>query len=98
MRTTIDIDEDLLKALRDRAHETGQSFKKVFNTILRRGLGAKKPLRRTKPYRCPVFAMGDPAEKGVDLNKALAKATDLEDAEIARKLELRLSRKKRSES
>jgi hypothetical protein len=88
MRTTVDIDEDLLKELREQVHKTRKPLKKVLNTVLRRGLEADKPSRPRRPYRCPVFAMGDPARKGVDLNKALVLAANLEDAESARKLEL----------
>src|SRR5512139_3925135 len=38
MRSTIKLDDDVAKALREQARRTGQSFKAVVNTTLRRGL------------------------------------------------------------
>jgi len=38
MRSTITLDDDVAKALRDQARRTGQSFKAVVNATLRRGL------------------------------------------------------------
>lgn len=60
-------------------------FKVALNDALRAGLGAGGGWAR--PYRAPVYELG--VRPGVDLDKALALAGDLEDAEIVRKLELR---------
>lgn len=87
MRTTIDIQKDLLKRIRDQAHKQGLSFKEYLNTLLRRGLEA--PMRRpAEPYHCPSIAMGAPAA-GFDLDHALRLAGELEDDESARDLRLR---------
>ncbi len=87
MRTTVDIEKGLLQRLRDQAHKQGLSFKDYLNRVLRRGLEA--PQRRpAEPYECPSYSMGSPSE-GVDLDRALRLAGDLEDAESARDLELR---------
>ena len=62
-------------------------LKKAINTALRAALEGPPPADR-EPYRCPTFSMGDPAA-GVDLDKALSLAGDLEDTEVLRELELR---------
>lgn len=84
MRTTLTIDDDLLAALRERAHRTGRPLKQVVNQTLRAGLTA--PPRIADPYRAPTFALGRPR---VPLDKALAVAAALEDEEIARELQQR---------
>jgi len=40
MRTTLTLDDDLARKLRDRAHREGKSFKYVTNEVLRAGLQA----------------------------------------------------------
>ena len=88
MRTTLTLDEQIAKALKDVAHRTGKPFKQVVNETLQAGLAAGHA--SAKPRRCRV----KPAALGgvlgsVDLNKALQVADALEDREIARKLALR---------
>lgn len=87
MRTTVDIDEGLLKRLRDEAHLRGVPFKQFLNRVLRRGIDPA-PARRAKPYRCPTFDLGKPAPT-VNLDKALSLVSALEDEETARELESR---------
>jgi hypothetical protein len=82
MRTTVTLEEDLAKALKQRAHDRGVPFKRALNEALRAGLEHDAEPRR---YRVPVAALG-PAR--VDLTKALRLAADLEDSEAQRKLEL----------
>lgn len=84
MRTTVDIDDDLLQRLRDEAHRTRVPFKALLNQVLRRGI--ETPARRKAPCRTPTFDMGEPARP---IEKALALADALEEEEIARKLSLR---------
>lgn len=87
MRTTVDIDPDLLRRLRDEAHRRRLSFKDLLNRVLHRGLevgGRSAP----SSYRCPTFPLGQPSAH-VNLDKALAVAGALEDEEIARELRLR---------
>jgi len=38
MRTTLTIEDELLEALRERAHLEGTSFKQAVNDVIRRGL------------------------------------------------------------
>jgi len=51
MRTTLTIEDDIAKALKDLSHATGNSFKAVTNEVLRRGLttGAK-PAAGLEPF------------------------------------------------
>lgn len=71
---------------RDRriARERGLSFKQALNTAVRAGLAG--PVRETE-YRVPARSLG--LRPGVDLDKVLQLAGDLEDEEIVRTLELR---------
>jgi hypothetical protein len=85
MRTTVDIDLELLRRLRAEAHRRGIALKDVLNRALRRGL-QDRPAAKAPPYRAPTFAMGAPLRP---LDKALALADALEDEEIARELALR---------
>ena len=87
MRTTLTLDDRIGKALKDLAHRSGKSFKRVVNETLERGLEASSP-RRKIPYRERPSRLGE-ARAGYDLHKALSLAAALEDEEILRKLEQR---------
>lgn len=87
MRTTVDIDTALLDALRREALRRRMPFKHLLSTLLREGLAAPTA-RAAGRYRCPSFAMGATLP-GVDLTKALAAASSLEDDAVARELEQR---------
>jgi hypothetical protein len=87
MRTTLTVDDALLRALKDFAHKTGTPFKEVLDRALRAGmseLGRKSPPR---PHRTRTYDMGTPT--GVNLDKARQLADALEDDEILRKIALR---------
>ncbi|MFM7266051.1 MAG: hypothetical protein ACKOZW_10785 [Cyanobium sp.] len=79
MRTTLTIDDDLLRQLRQKALDSGTPFKQVVNTMLRAGL-RRSEVVATEPaaYRLPTFSIGALAP-GVDLTKATALAAALED-------------------
>jgi hypothetical protein len=65
MRTTIALDDDLAEKLQDIAHKRRESFRKVVNETLRRGLSA--PLPRSSqmgPFRTDTF--DSPFRPGVD--------------------------------
>jgi hypothetical protein len=87
MRTTLTLDEDLAKALREKAYRTGAPFKEVVNRAIRAGLEQADKPRQTKPYKCKSFSLGYPPR--TDLDQALGIADRLESEEIARKLTLR---------
>jgi hypothetical protein len=82
MRTTLTIDDDVLAKLKARAHERDLPLKQVVNETLRAGLD--QPALRRRRYRVPELRLR--ARPGVDLDRALALAGELEDREIVRKL------------
>lgn len=84
MRTTVTLDPDVAARLRELVRERGVSFKEALNSAVRAGLAAGRPAR---PYETPARRMG--LKPGVDLDRALRLAGDLEDAELVRKLEMR---------
>jgi predicted transcriptional regulator len=88
MRTTLTIDDGTDRKLKRLAHETGTSYKQVVNETLQAGLQASQVRERRKAYRVKPAALGE-VSPGYDLDKALALADTLEDAETARKLKLR---------
>jgi plasmid stability protein len=85
VRTTLTIDDDVVKALKERSHRTGRSFKAVVNEVLLAGLEASDAAHRPRPYRLEPASLGG-VRSDVDLDKALSLADSLEDREIARKL------------
>ena len=88
MRTTLTIDDNLMKDMKETAHRKGLPLKQLINRLLRIGLQGIDKQRPRKRYTCPTFAMGAPSA-GVNLDKALAVSSALEDEEAARELELR---------
>lgn len=85
MRTTVTLDPDVAAKLKEVARQGRVSFKEALNTSVRRGLQSAGASSR--PYRVRARRLG--ARPGVDLDKALTLAGELEDAEIVRKLSLR---------
>lgn len=86
MRTTVRIDDDLMREIKELAAREKQSLARLINRLLRRALEAPHVPRARREYRQKTFRMG---ASTFDLNKALAVASDLEDEEILRKLALR---------
>lgn len=68
MRTTLTVDDDLAKELREEARRTGRSFKDVVNDAIRRGLMAgAAPVRHPGKFRVRAKACG--FQPGIDLKK-----------------------------
>ncbi len=88
MRTTMTLDDELAKAIKKLAHDSGKSFKEVVNHTLRAGLEAQNAPPKPKPYRVKPTKLGG-VLRGVNLDKALHIAERLEDEEINRKIEPR---------
>lgn len=86
MRTTLNLDDDLVRQFKREAHRSHTPLCRLVNAALRRGMMELRPRRAKTPYVCPVFSMG---ESRVNLDKALSLAASLEDAEVLRELELR---------
>lgn len=85
MRTTVTLDDDVAAALAALSRERGLTFKEALNSTLRSGL--RPPSDVAGEYRVPARPLG--LRPGVDLDKALRLAGDLDDEETLRKLALR---------
>jgi hypothetical protein len=85
MRTTVTLDPDVERLIRDVMREREISFKEALNEAARIGLGAKGP-RRARRFVQKSFRMGAVQEFRWD--KALAVADAIEDEELSRKLAL----------
>ena len=80
MRTTLRIDDDLLRELKQRARRTNTPMTELVNRLIRRGLqsSGERHSKSRRPYREQVFSLGAPR---ISLDKALALAESMEDAE-----------------
>jgi hypothetical protein len=85
MRTTVTLDPDVERLIRDAMRERATSFKEVLNDAARIGLSGRES-RRTKKFTQKTFRMGD--AQGFRWDKALAVADAIEDEELSRKLTL----------
>jgi len=85
MRTTVTLDEDVAAKLKQTARERGVSFKVALNDAVRAGLSGQSSA--AQPFRMKTFPMG--VRPGINLDKALRLAGELEDEEILRKMALR---------
>ena len=85
MRTTLTLDDDLAKQLRDIARRSGESFKEVVNSALRRGLRqGEKPQPRPPRFEVEPKACGFRA--GVDVRKLHQLFDELEMEDFNREL------------
>ena len=86
MRTTVTLDPDVERLIRNAMRERGVSFKAALNEAARKGLLGEKQ-RRARRFVQKSFPLGE----GQDLrwDKALAIAEAMEDEELSRKLALR---------
>jgi hypothetical protein len=87
VRTTLTLDDALLKELKKIAHREGVPLKLVVNRAIRAGIRQLEATPTRRAYRVPTFAMG--AALVPSLDKSLAIAAALEDEEVARELSLR---------
>ncbi|MCU0304134.1 MAG: ribbon-helix-helix domain-containing protein [Thermoanaerobaculales bacterium] len=77
MRTTLTLDDDLAKRLKELARAGGGSFKEVVNQVLRRGLSSGEgPSEPPEPFRVVPKACG--FKPGVDPLKLNQLYDDLE--------------------
>ena len=60
MRTTLVIDDQLFRQLKQRAADEGRTLSEVTQEVLRRGLAPPKPAQRAKQVKLRSFAMGKP--------------------------------------
>ena len=83
MRTTVDIDQDLLDRVRKQADREGRSFREELNLAIRRGLRSEVGPARER-FVMPTFDMGIRAD--IPLGKLMAWADAQADEELMRKL------------
>lgn len=88
MRTTLTIDDEIARRLKEIAYRTGKSFKSVVNDSLRAGISGSADVPAPKPYRMKPVSLGEVVGP-YDIDKALLLADRIEDEEIARKLQMR---------
>lgn len=79
MRTTLTLDPDLAKKLKDLAHRQGQSFKQTLNDVVRRGLATRTQGPRRARYTVEPHRGG--FRPGIDPGKLnqLVDQLDVED-------------------
>jgi len=85
MRTTVTLDPDVEAKLHAVMRERGVSFKVALNDSIRAGLAPES--RPRKRFRVRARPMG--VRPGINLDKALRLAGEMEDEELMRKRELR---------
>ena len=76
MRTTVTLESDVERLIREKMHRSRKSFKKTLNDAIRQGLSPESKKQKMKPFKVKAHSMGtlpgiDPAKLG-DLD------TDLE--------------------
>jgi hypothetical protein len=76
MRTTLTLEPDLAKKLKDLAHRRGQSFKQTLNEVVRRGLAAQATRGKQEPYVVTPHRGG--FRPGIDPHKLNQLADQLE--------------------
>lgn len=86
MRTTVTLDPDVERLIRDAMRERALSFKEALNEAARTGLRGTGP-KRARKFAQKSFRMGEAQEFRWD--KALAVAAAMEDEELTRKLAVR---------
>ena len=84
VRTTLTLDDDIVRQIRKIVANSGKSTKAVVNDALRAGIANNRIVTAAKPYRMTPVSMGDVVGP-YDLDKALQLAGHLEDGEIVRK-------------
>ncbi len=87
MRTTLTLDDSLANQLKKRANHEGKSFKEIVHKTLLIGLQHDKD-PQPQGYQLTAVSLGE-LRSGVNLEKSLQLADQLEDAAILQKLEQR---------
>ena len=86
MRTTVTLDADVERLLKESIKERGVTFKQALNEAIRTGL-ARRNRRPTRRFVQKSFPLG--GEQNFRWDKALAMAETIQDEEISRRLPLR---------
>ena len=87
MRTTLTLEDDLSRGLKERARASGKSFKEVVNETIRRGLSVgDRPPEDDEPFRVQARACG--FRSGVDPLKLNQLYDEMELEDARRKVDL----------
>lgn len=81
MRTTVTLDPDTDLMIRQRMKDRRVSFKQALNDAIREGCSSRG---EPEPFRTETAAMGPPA---VNLDRALQVAAELDDEDLARRMQ-----------
>jgi plasmid stability protein len=84
MRTTININDDLMRSLKEQADARHQSLSSVVNEILQAHLRGDR--RRAEDFRQRTYSLG--ARPGINFHKSLDLAAEMETDYTIDKLEL----------
>jgi len=85
MRTTLTLDDDVAQELREASRKSGESFKAVVNSALRRGLSAAtKPARRLPRFQVQAESCGFRA--GIDVYRLNQLSDEMELEDFRREL------------
>ncbi len=84
MRTTVTLDPDVAKKIKDLAHRRKASFKVTLNDVLRRGLSPRLGGEDSEPFVVEAHAGG--FRPGIDPGKLNQLVDELDVAERARKM------------
>lgn len=76
MRTTLTIDDNLYRLIRDLSRREGKSFKQAVNDLLRRGLSEEKKPEKRAPFRVEAKHCG--FQPGIDIARLNQISDDIE--------------------
>lgn len=76
MRTTVTLEPDLVKKIKDLAHRQGQSFKQALNDLIRRGLRSSRRPDPVTKYTVETHSGG--FRPGIDSGKLNQLVDELE--------------------
>jgi hypothetical protein len=89
MRTTVDIDDGVVMEVKKIARSRHTSLRSIVNEALRLIVTGADMGRKPERYSAPAYSMGRCMPAGFNPDKALSVASALEDAEVAREMDLR---------
>lgn len=90
MRTTLTLDDDVIRELQELTRRSGESFKEVVNEVLRRGLHGEKPAAPLPRFKVKPKACG--FRSGIDPLRLNQLNDELESEDFQRKLVIRTGR------
>lgn len=86
MRTTLTLDSDLARLLKEKAHQRQSSFREVVNVTIRAGLAAdRKPGGRRKRFKVKSRHLG--FQPGIDIRKLNQLVDSLEVEDFLREMQ-----------